>query len=290
MVSHEQRATVSGSSIRVGKVELVLLTDVDCVMPFPLDAVFPNAPAAAWDEYKQRFPAAFSPEGLWKAHVGSVLLRAGGRTVLVDTGVGPEPVAMLGGIFGTLPDDIATKSINLTDVTTVVLTHLHFDHVGWNVLNGQPLCPNARYVMGQADWDFFRQPEVQQNFPPYFDRTLGALQTLDRVDLVSNETTVTEEITLLPTPGHTPGHLAVLVASGGEKALITGDLLVHPAQVSEPHWAFGFDTDAEQAAATRRQMLDRLEAEGITLIGCHFPSPGYGRIVRVAGKRYFQGV
>ena len=95
---------------------------------------------------------------------------------------------------------------------------------------------------------------------------------------------------MLPTPGHTPGHLAVLVASGGEKALITGDLLVHPAQVSEPHWAFGFDTDAEQAAATRRQMLDRLEAEGITLIGCHFPSPGYGRIVRVAGKRYFQGL
>ena len=290
MVSRERRGAVSGGSIRVGNVEIVLLTDVDCVMPVPLDAVFPNAPAQAWDEYKQRYPAAFSPEGLWKAHIGSLLLRSGGRTVMVDTGVGPEPVAMLGGVFGTLPDDIAARGINLDEVTTVVLTHLHFDHVGWNVLHGQPLCPRARYVMGQADWEFFSRPEVQQNFPPYFDRTLGTLKTLDRVDLVSGETVVTEEITLLPTPGHTPGHLAVLVASAGEKALITGDMVVHPAHVSEPHWMFGFDADAEQAVATRRQMLDRLEAEGIKLIGCHFPSPGYGSIVRIEGKRYFQVV
>lgn len=144
--------------------------------------------------------------------------------------------------------------------------------------------------MGQADWDLFSQPEVQQNFPPYFDRTLGALKTLDRIDLVAGETAVTDEITLLPTPGHTPGHFAVLVSSGGEKALITGDALVHPAQVSEAEWRFAFDTDADQAVATRGQMLDRMEAEGIKLIGCHFPSPGYGSIVRVEGKRYFQAV
>jgi glyoxylase-like metal-dependent hydrolase (beta-lactamase superfamily II) len=286
----ERRAGVSGDIIRVGNVEIVSLTDADCEMPFPLDTVFPNAPAAAWDEHKQRHPEAFSPLGLWQAHVGSLLLRSGGRTVMVDTGIGPEPVAMLGGAAGTLTDDITAKGINLDEVSTVVLTHLHFDHVGWNMLNGQPLCPRARYVMGEADWEFFSKPEVQANFPPYFDRTLGDLKAMDRVDLVSGETTVTDEITLLPTPGHTPGHLAVLISSNGEKALITGDMIVHPAQVSEPGWIFGFDADADQAVATRRQVLDRLEAEGIKLIGCHFPSPGFGSIVRVEGKRYFQGV
>jgi len=277
-------------TFRVGNVEVMCLTDVDCVMPFPLDAVFPNAPAAAWDEYKRRYPQAFSADGLWSAHIGSLLLRSGGRTVMVDTGVGPGPVEMLGGVRGTLPDDIKRRGVNLDGVATVVLTHLHFDHVGWNTLRGRPLCPRARYVMGRADWEFFSQPAVQQNFPPYFDDTLGALKALDRIDLVAGETAVTDEITLLPTPGHTPGHLAVLIASAGEKALITGDALVHPAQISEPEWTFSFDADADQAVTTRKQMVDRLEADGIRLIGCHFPSPGYGNVVRIAGKRYFQAM
>ena len=204
----QRRAGVSGEIIRVGDVEIVQLTDADCVMPFPLETIFPNAPAAAWDEYKRRYPEAFSSLGLWQAHIGSLLLRSGERTVLVDTGIGPEPIAMLGGVAGRLSDDVAAKGIDLGEVSTVVLTHLHFDHVGWNMLNGQPLCPNARYLMGAADWEFFSRPDVQENFPVYFDRTLGDLQALDRVDLVSGETTVTDEITMLPTPGHTPGHLA----------------------------------------------------------------------------------
>jgi glyoxylase-like metal-dependent hydrolase (beta-lactamase superfamily II) len=144
--------------------------------------------------------------------------------------------------------------------------------------------------MHQADWDTFQQPEVQANFHPYVAQTLTPLKDLGVLDLLDGERSLAEGIVAIPTPGHTPGHMSVLISSNGEKALVTGDTIVHPAQVTEPEIAFGFDMDQAGAITTRTELLDRLEADGITLAGGHLPAPGYGRIIRLEGKRYWQAL
>src|SRR2546425_3984349 len=94
----------------------------------------------------------------------------------------------------------------------------------------------------------------------------------------------------IPTPGHTPGHMSLAIVSGGQRALIMGDVAIHPAQVTETDWSALFDMDQQLAAQVRRQVLDRIEAEHTTLVACHFPEPGFGHLVRVEGRRYWQGL
>jgi len=176
------------------------------------------------------------------------------------------------------------------EIDLVFFTHLHPDHVGWNLTeDGRPRFPNARYTVHRADWDTFQLAEVQQAFPfSYVDETLTPLQALGMLDLLDGEHTLTPEVTAIPAPGHTPGHMALLISSAGEKALLVGDAMATPAQVTEPDFKFLFDGDPDAAVATRKSLLDRIEADGMRLAGCHFPTPGWGHIVRLEGRRYFQ--
>jgi glyoxylase-like metal-dependent hydrolase (beta-lactamase superfamily II) len=282
---------MADETLRVGNVELLALSDADGPLPFTLDQVFPTTPMEAWEPYRQRFPQCFAEGGRWHAHIGSYLLRSGGRTVLVDTGFGWRPIEMLGGLRGSLLDDFKRHGVSPADVDVVFHTHLHFDHVGWNIgEDGRPTFPRARYVAHQADWETFNRPEVQENFPPYVAQTLTPLKDLGLLDLLTGEQALAEGVVALPTPGHTPGHMSVLVSSGGEQALILGDTIVNPAQVTDPEITFGFDMDAATATATRKQVLDRLQAEGMVMAGGHLPRPGYGRIVLLEGKRYWQAL
>ena len=145
--------------------------------------------------------------------------------------------------------------------------------------------------MHQTDWSTFQQPEVQAAIPfPYWEETLGPLETLGILDLLTGERALTSEITAISTPGHTPGHMSLAIVSGGERALILGDVACHPAQITETYWSMALDMDQEVAAQVRKQVLDRVEAEHSTLVACHFPEPGFGHLVRVEGRRYWQGL
>ena len=110
------------------------------------------------------------------------------------------------------------------------------------------------------------------------------------MDLVSGEYALTDEITAIPTPGHTPGHQSFVIASAGERALILGDVMHHPAQTEETAWSPSFDSDGALSAETRSALLERLEADGDLVAACHFPAPGFGHIVRVEGKRTFRAL
>jgi glyoxylase-like metal-dependent hydrolase (beta-lactamase superfamily II) len=279
---------VSEGKLTVGNIEILLLTDAAGPFVPTLDHLFPDVPAKQWEEHRRRHPEAFVDEQTVHAHFGSCVLRSRGRTVLVDTGIGPQPTPLLfGDLKGRLPQELKAHGINAEDIDTVFLTHAHIDHVGWNLTEqGKPAFPNARYMLHQADWDAL--PQLQAAVPPYIDQTLTPLQDLGVLDLVTGESTLAEEVVALPAPGHTPGHMCVLIASDGEKAMIVGDIAVTPAQVTEPDWVFSFDSDPMMAIATRKRLLDRLEVEGMRMVQCHFPWPGHGRIVRLEGRRYFQ--
>lgn len=254
-------------SIEVGRVEITALTDMEGAF-FGLDQIFPGVMHDQWEPYVHRYPWAFADrETLW-GRVGAYVLRSPEGTVLVDTGVGPQAM----GRGGNLLVDLEKAGVRPEDVNTVFLTHLHGDHLGWSVSpDGEPVFPEARYVTQAAEWEISA---------PYLGRAVAGLDDLGVLELLDGEEPVGEELTAIPTPGHSPGHSSLLVSSGGEQALVSGDAIVHPAQATEPTWNVHFDMDKEQAARTREMLLAWLEADGITVAAGHIPGSGFGRIAR----------
>lgn len=266
----------AGDRIALGDAEIIALRDTSG--RFPLAGVFPDVPASAWPHFRERFPTAFDGESTWLASFTAFIVRTAGRVVLVDTGVGPGPVAALGGLRGALPEALARHTIAPGEIDTVFLSHLHLDHVGWNLTpDGAPTFPNARYLVGRSDWEAFSREAERL---PYLATTVTPLAALGVLDLLDGETDLGAGLTAVPTPGHTPGHLSLRVTSGGQHALITGEVATHPAQITEDSWRFVADTDAPLATATRRHILDWAEATGALLAVAHFPFPGFGRVVR----------
>jgi glyoxylase-like metal-dependent hydrolase (beta-lactamase superfamily II) len=287
------------SRFSVGNVEIIGITDIEVDFPMPLTQVFPNVPLEAWAQYQQRYPEVFPRPDTWHPHFGGFLIRSQGRTILVDTGMGstatnPGAIEMFtGGQDGHLMQELQSVGVWPEDIDTVFFTHLHPDHVGWNLTqvgdDTRATFPQARYVTHEADWNAFKRPEVQANFPfPFWQETLGPLETMGVLDLLSGEQVLTGEITAIPTPGHTPGSMSLSIASGSERALIIGDVVTNPAQVTETDWVFAFDMEPDRAVQTRKQMIDRAETDDALLIACHFPAPGHGRLIRLEGRRYWQ--
>ena len=290
---------MAGGKLTVGNVEILGLTDIEVDFPMPITQCFPDVPLESWAPYQQRFGSELPGKETWRAHFGGMVLRSQGQTILVDTGMGtnatnPGAVAMFcAGVDGHLLDQLQAAGVRPEEIDTVFLTHLHPDHVGWNLsADGtglRPTFPRARYVAHRADWDAFRTPEVQAHFPfPFWEEILAPLEKLGVVDYLSGEYALTSEITAVSTPGHTPGSMSLAITSGGQHALIVGDVATDPAQVSEPDWEFAFDMDPKLAVESRKQMIDRAEAEDGFFIGCHFPN--FGRVVRIEGRRYWQGI
>jgi glyoxylase-like metal-dependent hydrolase (beta-lactamase superfamily II) len=262
-------------SIQVGRVEITALTDMEGAF-FGLDQVFPGVTQDQWEPHLRRYPWAFADDDTLRGRVGSYLLRSVEGTVLVDTGVGPQVM----GPGGKLLRDLQNTGVDPEDVDTVFLTHLHGDHLGWSVRpDGEPTFANARYVTQATEWEISA---------PYLGQAISALDDLGVLELLDGEEPLGDELTAIPTPGHSPGHSSLLVSSQGQQALVSGDAIVHPAQATEPTWNVQFDMDKEQAARTREMLLAWLEVDGIAVAAGHIPGSGFGRIARDAGGRHWQ--
>jgi glyoxylase-like metal-dependent hydrolase (beta-lactamase superfamily II) len=274
--------------IRVGDVEIMSLSDG--MLEFDLCNFFPTIPADHW----QPHDAHLTPEHKVRFNLGSYLIRSSGRTVLVDTGLGPRPADAPEVPWGQLLHDFRTNGVRPEDVDMVVLTHLHRDHVGWNLradgARHVPTFPKARYWMSAKDWEVCHRPEVQPERFPNAPTCVWPLEELGLVELMHGEHGLTRELTAVPTPGHTPGHMSILITSRGERALVLGDAAHNPVQVEQPDWVSRADMDPDLTRQTRRALMDRLEREEILVAAGHFPAPGYGRVVRLEGRRYWRGL
>ncbi|MFK0117508.1 MBL fold metallo-hydrolase [Streptomyces sp. NPDC090994] len=212
-----------------------------------------------------------------------------GRRVLVDTGIGNGKTranpAWHGLRTGYL-DRLTAAGFAPDTVDLVVLTHLHTDHVGWNTreVNGAwvPTFRNARYVTARAERDFWAGHALDASRRQMFaDSVLPVEEAglLDLVDVPPDGTDLAPGLRLLPTPGHTPGHVAVRLTSGGATALITGDCVHHPVQFAHPALGACVDIDPARSEATRRALLASLAGTDTLLLGTHFPPPTAGRVV-----------
>lgn len=218
--------------------------------------------------------------------IHALVLEAGGRRILVDTCLGNDKERPVPGWHmrsGPFLDDLAAAGYPRESIDTVLCTHLHVDHVGWNTMlvDGKwlPTFPQARYLFAEKEWAYWKdQPEegmgpvVTDSVRPIFDAGLA--------DLVDTDHKLSDEVRLEPTPGHTPGHVSVRISSRGEEAVITGDLMHHPCQMARPDWHSAFDYDRDAARGTRKQFLERYVDRPVLVIGTHFATPTAGHVVR----------
>ena len=283
---------MSNFTMQVGDVEIIALTDMSFPFPMPLNELWPQVSLDAWKPYRERYPDTFHNDQML-IEIGCYFLRSQRQSILIDTGYGPGPIESIGGLEGQLMLNLAREHIDPQEVDTVFLSHLHSDHVGWNTVEVGgglvPAFPNARYIVHQADLEHFRKPSVQEvSSFPFMDRSVERLVDLGLLDTITKDTDITTEVRAVHTPGHTPGHMSILVTSQGQQAFIEGDVLVHPAQVTEEDWNCHFDYDWPLSTETRKKMLDHVESNDIPVVACHFPLPGFGRVVRSQDKRYWQ--
>ena len=265
---------MAGARLTVGNVEMVSVSDGQGDMN-PTEAF----PASDMEIWRSEYPDLVDNAGLIHPRFGSFVVNSGGKLALVDTG--------LGGPDATLLSELESACVDREGIELVVLTHIHPDHVGWNLSDGSPTFPNARYLVTKTDWDHWTQPEVRAQ-APHVDEQMIPLEGLNVLDLIEDEYSVTDELTTVPTPGHTPGHISIMVSSAGERAFILGDVAHSPAQAQYTDWSPVFDTDPDLARETRRAILDKLESEGTVVASGHFPGSGYGRFARSGDRRVWQ--
>ncbi|MFD7033769.1 MBL fold metallo-hydrolase [Streptomyces sp. NPDC059917] len=236
----------------------------------PAREAFPDARAAHWAHAARIDPGAVGPGGTWRLDFRCfAIARPGGRWVLVDAGVGPAdgPAARWAPVPGRLPEALARARIAPADVDTVVLTHLHEDHAGWSVdATGEPLFPAARYVVQRAEVAALDPADPVRRW------AVDPLRAAGQLHEVEGRHRLGDGLTLLPTPGHTPGHQSVLVAAAGGRGrdvVVTGDVWVHAVQLADPAVAYAHEVDPAAARASRVDLLARAVGRGALLATAH---------------------
>ncbi len=272
---------------QVGDVKISRVVEMEVPIPYTAEGAFlQEATPDALRDMPWLYPHFVTEEGHLKLSIHALLVQAPGLNLVVDTCVGNDkPRALLGGepLQTAFLANLAAAGCARESVDTVVCTHLHVDHVGWNtMLDGGkwvPTFPNARYLIGRqeyehwsSDGDAEQQAILGDSVKPIFDHGLATLVEMDH--------RITPEIRLTPTPGHTPGHVSVLIESNGERAMITGDMVHHPCQFGHPDWSPSFDSDPLAAAAMRREVMAGVAEEPVLVIGTHFSAPTAGRVRR----------
>jgi len=269
---------------KVGGIELRVVSDG--VLNVPLSFSLPDTPLP---EAAALFKAHGMPEGGEPTQTNVVLVKTGNELVLIDAGSGAnfQPTA------GKLQENLEAAGISPDKITKVVFTHAHADHL-WGALDdfddGERF-PNASYVISAAEWDFWTDPRTAESVPDWLKgMALGSariLKTIEaKVERRKAGDAVAPGLTYVATPGHTPGHMSVLVENGGQGLMIGGDVLANNAiSFARPDWRIGSDFDRDQAATTRKSLLDRLASDKMPLVGFHLAWPGIG-LVEPRGNAY----
>ncbi len=283
---------------RLGNITLDRIIETETADPFfdPLE-FFPETTLEHWAPHRAWMqPTAMDPTtGKLVLAIQSFLVRTPHHTIVVDTCVGDDkPRSMPRWNMtrsGRWLQNLAAAGVRPEAVDYVLCTHLHRDHVGWNtrLVDGRwvPTFPNATYLFSRKEFQYWEKERDLRPNEGFGDSVLPIVEA-GRVQWVSNDFRLDDEVRLESTPGHTPDHVSVRLASKGAEAVITGDLIHTPIQCLEPAWAMRADFDRELARQTRRAFLERCCGTDTLVCATHFPSPSFGRVVRRGDAFWFE--
>jgi len=271
---------------RIGDVTITKVVELE--MTGGSRFLLPQATPEAVAPMQWLVPHFADERGRLKMSIHALIVETTTKRIVVDTCLGNDKkdrrIPHWNDRQGRFLEDIAAAGYARETIDTVLCTHLHVDHVGWNTMlvdgKWHPTFPNARYLFGRKEFEHWRDQTEATHMLPIFADSIQPIVDAGLVDLVEPDQRISDEISLIPSFGHSPGHVCVHIVSRGEQALITGDIAHHPCQLARPDWSSTADFDPQMAEFTRRRVFGDLADKPILVIGTHFAGPTAGHIVR----------
>ena len=277
--------------VKVGRFECIIAMDGTNEYQDPLQVLFSEAPRDTLDRELRRYGIEPDRWNVWVSPYTAVVVFTGEAIALIDVGAGSYAPTT-----GRLVAVLKTEGIDPEDITVAVLTHLHPDHVGGALRAGTLTFPHAATYVARPEWEFWsRDPDLAEMRAPQrmkegimtvARQTISALR--GRIHMLDGESEIVSGLRCFPSPGHTPGHMAVEVHSDGESLLITSDAFLHPIHIEHPEWSSPLDLDPALAAESRRRILRRSALANTRLVAPHFDFPGVGVVEGAEGSWLWQ--
>jgi glyoxylase-like metal-dependent hydrolase (beta-lactamase superfamily II) len=273
----------AGMQWKVGKVKITEVVELETIGSTRF--ILPLAGNEEIRKLPWLIPHFATEEGRLKMSIHSLVVETPHHRIVVDTGLGNDKQGRTVPIWnnrqGPFLEMLAAAGFPAETIDIVLCTHLHVDHVGWNtrLIDGKwvPTFVNARYLFGRTEYEHWRDFSDTEDKIAVFKDSVQPIVEAGKAELTASDARLTHEISLIPTPGHSPGHMSVLIESEDEQALLTGDVAHHPCQIAHLDWSSTVDSDTAQSPVTRRELFSRFADTPTLVIGGHF---GAGRIKR----------
>jgi len=273
---------------KIGDVEITRIVEVDH-WEDDITMLLPDATPETVLAYPWLQPHFATADGKMIINFQCFVMRTPEHRIMLDTCIGADREREFD-IFTNMQtsflDDLAHAGFETDEIDIVLCTHLHFDHVGWNtrLVDGAwvPTFPNARYLFGRHEyehWTMLKETNGYHDLNHMYDAVEPVVKA-GLVDLIEPDHDICPELSLRPTPGHTPGHVSIVVESKGDRAVITGDMMHNPIQFELPGDTARFDMDQAEACRTRKEFVDDMANTDVMVIGSHFSDPSAGFVVR----------
>jgi glyoxylase-like metal-dependent hydrolase (beta-lactamase superfamily II) len=260
----------------IGKVKITKVVELETIGSTRF--ILPLASKEEIQKLPWLMPHFATEEGRLKMSIHSLVVETPNRRIVVDTGLGNDKqgrgIPTWNNRNGPFLETLTDAGFPPDSIDTVLCTHLHVDHVGWNtkLVDGKwvPTFPNARYLFGQTEYEYWRDHSHEPSQAAVFNDSVKPIMETGRAELIASDAQLTGEIRMIPTPGHSPGHMSLHITSDGEEGLLTGDVAHHPCQMAHLGWSSTADSDPKQSADTRRQLFSRFADRPVLVIGGHF--------------------
>lgn len=260
----------------VGKVKITKIVELETVGSTRF--ILPLATNEEIQKLPWLIPHFATEEGRLRMSIHTLIVETPSRRIMVDTGLGNDKEGRKVPTWNNRKEPFLERMTAAgfppESIDTVLCTHLHVDHVGWNtsLVGGQwvPTFPKARYVFGRTEYEHWRDHSDTPEHAAVFNDSVKPVADAGLADLVASDHKLCDEITLIPTPGHSPGHMSIHIVSDGEAALLTGDAAHHPCQMAHLDWSSTADSDPAQSAVTRRELFSRFADTPTPVIGGHY--------------------